>query len=810
MLMRMRANRCGLAVLAVLLVVPMALAGPFDGDGPDQQGPEEQALRYMQENRHRAAIEVLKKAIIRAPNDARLHFRLGQAYRLVRKPDLAEAEFRTVLREDKDFVEARIELANLAMRKAAAAKTNTARIPHVRLAIEQIEAAVRTSPHDLKLYYSLASRHMDIAALDTASADKAYQAALKVLDDVAKKSPKEIRPHVARGQTRLRYAGILAKGEKFSELKGATATKVNRLLDEGEADFRAALAAKPETIGPLNQLARIQAARGDARKAVATLEAHATKVDKPILKATCYRWMGQHLVSAEDLAAAEEQFTKAIATAPKDLASHLLLANVQLRRKMVDAAAKTLRAALAVEKRFLNGYVELGVLELRRGNATLAADHFKNALDLAPAKAIVVSTGQKRIQEVLGDLYTLAAVQYGELLFKQGKSDDALVVYQRLGTRMPYSPVPEYRMGEICRRLGKPEEAKEHYQNALRRNPKFAQARAANAEMIAAEARFAANRKQRAAIYQRAVAEYDLALEVVPNNPALLDRSANLLVRLARSTTPTDRTALERALERQKKAVELAPDAELFQYRLAGIQHELGHTREAVDVVQSLIKEMEKRLKEKPDDAGALYQRGDLYATLHSWQPSRKAYKAALDDFAAAIEQNPDLLVAYRRCARLCDESGDYKTAAEWYEKLLAAAQGTQRITALPADRRRLALHAAANLAWLYCEHLNDLDKAEKHAKLAAEVNANLPALIDTIGWIHYKRGQNSQAIVQLNRAYKHAPQNATVGYHLAAALAKVPNRDRAKEVLQAVKPHVGDDKDLAKKIDALLRQLGG
>jgi tetratricopeptide (TPR) repeat protein len=808
--MRTLATCCGRALAAVLVMSSLVLAGPFDGTGPDEQGPEEQALRYMRENRPKVAIGILKNAIERDRDNARLHFRLGQAYLMVRNAALAKAEFENVLRLDKDYVEARRELAKLAMRDAAQAKEIPRKIVHVRNAIRQLSEAVKTSPHDLSLYYLLATHHLTLASLDKKNTETAYRAALGVLDDVQKKAPKETQPHIARGNTRLRYAGIVADGKPFKDLKGAVAKKVGGLLDEAVADFRIALNAKPDEIGPLNQIARVQTSRGDVKKAVATLEAHVAKVEKPILKATCYRWMGQHLMGSGDTAGAEARFAQAAKTSQKDLASFLLLANCQLRGKKIAAAAQTLRTALSVEKRFLNAYVQLGVLELRRGNGALAAEHFKNALNLPPAKAVVVSTGQKRIQEVLGDLYTLAAVQYGELLFTQGKSDDALIVYQRLGTLMPYSPIPEYRMGELYRRLRQPEKAREHYVNALRRNPRFAQARAANAEMIAAEARFAINDEQRKRIYERAVAEYDKALAVVPENPAILDRSANLLVRLARASDPKDRLALGKALERQKKAVKLAPEAAPFRYRLAGIQHELGHKREAVDEVQSLITKLDKKLKEKPDDIGARFQRADLYATLHEWQPSQKAYQAALADFAACAEKKPDFLNCYLRCAQLTEAEKDYKTAATWYEKLLEAAKGTQRANSLPPDRRRLALHASANLAWIYCENLTDLARADKYAKIASEIDPNLPALIDTIGWILYKQGKTAEAVVQLNRAHKQRPKNATVGYHLAMALKKLPNRARAREVLLAVKPHVGDDAALRKKIDGLLAQLGG
>ncbi len=90
------------------------------------------------------------------------------------------------------------------------------------------------------------------------------------------------------------------------------------------------------------------------------------------------------------------------------------------------------------------------------------------------------------------------------------------------------------------------------------------------------------------------------------------------------------------------------------------------------------------------------------------------------------------------------------------------------------------------------------------------EIDANLPSLIDTVGWIHYKAGEYGKAIPYLRRSFKARPTDATVAYHLAAALEKHNNPERAKEVLQKAIEHVGDDADLKAKMEKLLRAVGG
>ena len=69
----------------------------------------------------------------------------------------------------------------------------------------------------------------------------------------------------------------------------------------------------------------------------------------------------------------------------------------------------------------------------------------------------------------------------------------------------------------------------------------------------------------------------------------------------------------------------------------------------------------------------------------------------------------------------------NYTAARDTYEKLLAI-------------RPNFSL-ALNNLAYLYCEQLNDLDRAQKLAETARDVTHDDAATADTLGWVAYKRG---------------------------------------------------------------------
>jgi Flp pilus assembly protein TadD len=60
-----------------------------------------------------------------------------------------------------------------------------------------------------------------------------------------------------------------------------------------------------------------------------------------------------------------------------------------------------------------------------------------------------------------------------------------------------------------------------------------------------------------------------------------------------------------------------------------------------------------------------------------------------------------------------------------------------------------------------------------------------LGEVLDTLGWVHYQRGEYGQAVSSLKEAAVLLPQNPTVRYHLGLAYLKVGQRAEATEELR-------------------------
>jgi tetratricopeptide (TPR) repeat protein len=94
---------------------------------------------------------------------------------------------------------------------------------------------------------------------------------------------------------------------------------------------------------------------------------------------------------------------------------------------------------------------------------------------------------------------------------------------------------------------------------------------------------------------------------------------------------------------------------------------------------------------------------------------------------------------------------------------------------------------AANNLAMLLVTYRKDqrsLDRArDLTATFAATNNADL---LDTQGWVYFKRGDYRAALPELERAAERQPNSKVIRYHLAMAELKDGQRARARDNLQA------------------------
>ena len=93
---------------------------------------------------------------------------------------------------------------------------------------------------------------------------------------------------------------------------------------------------------------------------------------------------------------------------------------------------------------------------------------------------------------------------------------------------------------------------------------------------------------------------------------------------------------------------------------------------------------------------------------------------------------------------------------------------------------------AANNLAMLLVTYKSDsasLDRARKLTEAFAK--SNNASLVDTWGWVQFKRAEYPAALATLQVAVDKEPNNATMRYHLAMAQLKGGSREEARTNLE-------------------------
>jgi Flp pilus assembly protein TadD len=80
-------------------------------------------------------------------------------------------------------------------------------------------------------------------------------------------------------------------------------------------------------------------------------------------------------------------------------------------------------------------------------------------------------------------------------------------------------------------------------------------------------------------------------------------------------------------------------------------------------------------------------------------------------------------------------------------------------------------------------DRTDEFREAEKLIRKALRYDPDSPAIIDSLGWVLYKRGHNEKALEQLEKAYSQFP-DPEVAAHVVVVLVAMERDDDALELL--------------------------
>jgi Tfp pilus assembly protein PilF len=105
-------------------------------------------------------------------------------------------------------------------------------------------------------------------------------------------------------------------------------------------------------------------------------------------------------------------------------------------------------------------------------------------------------------------------------------------------------------------------------------------------------------------------------------------------------------------------------------------------------------------------------------------------------------------------------------------------------------------------LGYSYAEVGTNLDEAEKLIQEALRTKPDSGHILDSLGWVYFKKGQYAKAVVELERAHRLMPQDSTVAEHLGDVYFQMKRyRDALRIYRQALTLENANPATLRKKI---------
>ncbi|MFO7652474.1 MAG: tetratricopeptide repeat protein [Candidatus Krumholzibacteriia bacterium] len=190
-------------------------------------------------------------------------------------------------------------------------------------------------------------------------------------------------------------------------------------------------------------------------------------------------------------------------------------------------------------------------------------------------------------------------------------------------------------------------------------------------------------------------------------------------------------------------------------------------------------------LRQQSDAAAAMVQAGDHPGHMvlgHAFRTLGELGRAAEHFVVAAGD--PELRLDARVQLAFCkDELGQPEAARELLEQL----------------RREFPEEAdlANTLGYMLAERGEDLDHAEQLIRAALKVEPDNGAYLDSLGWVHYQRGEYEAAFDRLVEAANAFPENPVILEHMGLTLRALGRTDEARAVLRRALEAGGDEEHL-------------
>lgn len=737
-------------------------------------------MKDLESHEYKSAILDFKNAVQKNPNLAKAYFQMGLAYVDSGKILLGFIEMRTAVRlapENESFLNT---YANLLLDHQ-----------YYKDAVKYLNPLLKRRPNDPGLQLKLANAQLKA---------KQFEPAADTFRQIIERKPNDVAAKIG-------LADALYGQNKFYEAQ--------EILKE-------TVSSAGNSVPARIALARFYEKRGRLDQAIGLFAKISHEFSNDPEAQLAY---AQYLIRREKTATAGkvvDEATKRGLEAPMLLYIKAYLADKEGRE---DVALKILEKAVQLFPNDPRSWKFLGDQYVRISQYAKAREAYLKALSKGGEKADqrldVAFTYdregeyEKAASEVLRvlDAYpnnSRAHYLHGKLLLRQGKKEPAKEAFRLAKAYDAENSGAYYYCGLGLFEEGLYERAKMEVTTALSLRPDFTSARMLmgriyfhldeNENALKAVNRVLAvrpddpdARKLRGDIYVRmknyraALRDYGFLESLDPENPNIQFRMAALYQAGGQD---------EKALAKFEKLSKTYPDKSELLKRITQIYMDMKNCHKAIDICR-------KYRVENPDSLGIGIlnsqvlikcgeedQAGKLLERLAKAHPnsdkpylmlgklaidSEKDPSSAIQYFQRAVDGNPQSVSAHLGLADVYERVGRDDLAEKNYQEALE----------IEPDN----VFALNNLAFLYARSDENLDKALSLARRARKLAPNDSDVLDTLAFIHLKKGAFLLAQKSLLEAYDKDPENGSVNYTLGIYEFRHNNFLEAKEYFdQALK----------------------
>ena len=685
----------------------------------------------------------LRAAVDADPEFAEARIKLGSLYAMAGAMELAEEQAGLLTEVDRERVDAKIFLAQI-----SAAKGD---LEHARLNLE--EALVK-EPANMQALGLLAS----------ISAATDLTGALELLDDGIAIAEDDRPLRLLRVQLLQRagtyqdevveeYQGLMtdypdevAYGYRLAQFLSAEGR-----TDEVEPVLRQVIRNNPDNIEARLALTQYVAnARGLEEAEQLLIQSVEELPDAYVLRLALAR-LYQQTGRAEKAYAEYEYVADAAANEDVGLSAMARMAGINLADGDIEAGEELIERILSVDS--LNTEALL-----LRGALNIDQKDFRNAV--SDLRSVLRSDSKNRQAQLM---IAKAHSQAGDIVL----AEDA---YRRVLNIDPGNVTATLELTRALVMRDRLDDAEEILRDQLAVFPdevRFSRALIglllSQKEMVAAEAEAARVAKLPGkeaigdfllgGVYQ-ARGEFELAVEAFERSLQRSPTAREPLRGMVASMVKLDRS--DDAIAYLKNMQQENPDNLYAKTLLGQILAGTGNLGEAQEIFESALEADESWLPAYTALAGL--QQGDISSQIST-------YKRGLE----AVPESQELVLllgtAYERSGQVEEAIASYKNALEANPDFVAVAN---------------------NLAALLADNRSDTKSLEHALDLASQFSdSDNPAFLDTLGWVHYRLGDYSEALPLMEKAVEAAGQVAVLRYHLGMGYFATDKPDLAKEQLE-------------------------